>query len=65
MLEKKMQELLLNCLSNREKFLETEAQQNLRHVLKSYALLSKQRQAEQLFTDNFVKPFMKMVNVCI
>jgi hypothetical protein len=32
--------------------------QQLRHVLKSYSLLAKHRQAEQLFTDHVCKPYM-------
>jgi hypothetical protein len=35
--------------------------QQLRHVLKSYALLSKQRLVEELFTEYLVKPYMTEV----
>ena len=38
-----------------------ETQQQLKHVLKSYALLSKQREAEQLFSNALVKPYMSLV----
>lgn len=71
MLLKKMQELFLSCLKLKEDFTplietqnglnEQEVQQQLKHVLKSYALLSMQRQAEQLFTDAVVKPYMSKV----
>ncbi len=70
-----MRQLLLDCLNLREDFsirvdsqndLSTpETQQQLRHVLKSYALLGKQRQAEQLFTDAIVKPYMLQVNLIL
>lgn len=70
-LEKKMQELFLNCLNLKEDFTslsETkvdlanpDTQQQLKHVLKSYALLSKQREVELLFTNSVVKPYMNMV----
>jgi hypothetical protein len=64
-----MQELFLNyfnsSLSNSPSKNSTilETKQQLRHVLKSYSLLSKQRLAEQLFTDNKVKPFMEEVKL--
>lgn len=71
MLLKKMQELFLTCLNLKEDFSiitenridlnDQEASQQLKHVLKSYALLSKQRQAEQLIVDALVKPFMSKV----
>ena len=74
MLEKKMQELFLNCLNLKENFTRLndtkvdltnpDTQQQLKHVLKSYALLSKQREVEQLFTNSVVKPYMNMVNLC-
>lgn len=71
MLEKIMQDLFLNCLVTTESqaspdsnsTMDAETKQQLRHVLKSYSLLSKQRLAEQLFTDYKVKPFMVQVNV--
>lgn len=73
MLEKKMQELFLNCLNLKEDFTRlkdsqadltnTETQQQLKHVLKSYALLSKQREVEQLFTNAVVRPYMNMVTI--
>jgi hypothetical protein len=65
-----MQDLFLNCFSDfnvvdsSSSMLtlnvlgEEEARKQMRHVLKSYALLSKQRLAEQLYTDNVVKPYM-------
>ncbi len=64
MLLKKMQELFEACLSLKEEGLsETEGQVQLKHVLKSYALLSMQRQAEQLFTDKCVRPYVsKFIN---
>lgn len=72
MLEKKMQELFLNCLNLKEDFTSLndtkydltnqETQQQLKHVLKSYALLSKQREVEQLFTNSIVKPYMSVVS---
>ena len=72
MLEKKMQELFLNCLNLKEDFTSLndtkydltnqETQQQLKHVLKSYALLSKQREVEQLFTNSIVKPCMSVVS---
>jgi hypothetical protein len=40
---------------------DNENKQQLRHVLKSYALLSKQRLVEELFTDYLVKPYMAEV----
>ena len=60
MLLKKMQELFVACLSlNKEGLGEmTDGQVQLKHVLKSYALLSMQRQAEQLFTETCVRPYM-------
>ena len=60
MLLKKMQELFVACLSlNKEGLGEmTDGQVQLKHVLKSYALLSMQRQAEQLF-----KVFMAQARV--
>jgi hypothetical protein len=73
MLEKIMQELFLKCLNlNENKIVENsdelsnglnnpENRQQLKHVLKSYALLSKQRLAEQLFADILVKPYMEKV----
>ena len=71
MLLKKMQELFLSCLNLKEDFRinkesssdlnDPETRQQLKHVLKSYALLSKQRQAEQLIVDALVKPFMAKV----
>lgn len=61
-----MQDLFLGCLNIKEegdicdyeKLKQPEVKQQLRHVLKSYALLSKQKLAEQLFTDYVVKPYM-------
>jgi hypothetical protein len=41
---------------------QAENRQQLKHVLKSYALLSKQRSAELLFTEYLVKPHMEKVN---
>ena len=71
MLEKKMQELFLDCLNLKEDFTilnenypgltDPELQQQLKHVLKSYALLSKQRESEQLFSNAVVKPYMSTV----
>ncbi len=71
MLEKKMQELFLECLNLKEDFTllnetktdlnDPDTQQQLKHVLKSYALLSKQREAEQLFSNALVKPYMSLV----
>lgn len=67
MLEKIMQELFLSCFilkddssvsTNLEK---EENRKQMRHVLKSYSLLSKQRLVEQLYTDFVVKPFMNQV----
>ena len=73
MLLKKMQELFLNSLNLKKDFSsfsdtpndlnDPETQQQLKHVLKSYALLSMHRQAEQLFTDAVVKPYMKKVSL--
>ena len=39
-----------------------EVSQQLRHVLKSYSLLSKQRIPEQLFTNHIVKPYLDEVS---
>ena len=70
MLEKIMQELFLNYFNNfndnqQSTAIKTsnvsDSKQQLRHVLKSYSLLSKQRQAEQLFTDHRVKSYMEEV----
>lgn len=63
MLEKIMQDLFLGCIgsSNTSNLSDPEVKQQLRHVLKSYALLSKQRLCEQLFTDHLVKPYMSQV----
>ena len=75
MLEKKMQDLFLSCLDLKEEdrtaitssngvaagLSTLEKHQQLRHVLKSYGLLSKQRQAEQLFADSVVKPYLAQV----
>ena len=68
-----MQDLFLNYFSKNENHASstppsknstnTDAKQQLRHVLKSYSLLSKQRLAEQLFTENKVRPFMEEVNI--
>lgn len=67
MLEKIMQELFLSCFilkddssvsTNLDK---EENRKQMRHVLKSYSLLSKQRLVEQLYTDFVVKPFMNQV----
>ena len=68
-----MQDLFLNCLvtadshanPDSKNIMDAETKQQLRHVLKSYSLLSKQRLAEQLFTDYKVKPFMIQVNINI
>jgi len=67
MLEKIMQELFLNYFNSNslnspsKNPSNAEAKQQLRHVLKSYSLLSKQRLAEQLFTDYKVRPYMEEV----
>ena len=74
MLEKIMQDLFLDCFSdlNQENNvdgratsslvrLNDERRKQMRHVLKSYALLGKQRLAEQLFTNYVVKPFTDQV----
>jgi hypothetical protein len=74
MLEKIMQDLFLKCLNLSENKIKDgsnetcsnglnspENRQQLKHVLKSYALLSKQRLAEQLFTDVLVKPYIEKV----
>ena len=73
-LEKIMKELFLNSLSIKEGSSDSylygsnlslenaETKQQLKHVLKSYALLSKQRLVEELFTENLVKPYMAEVN---
>jgi hypothetical protein len=76
MLEKIMQDLFLKCLNLTENTIfddvsqsyinginKLENRQQLKHVLKSYALLSKQRLAEQLFTDILVKPYMEKVKM--
>ena len=75
MLEKIMQDLFLNYFSVNESQhgvltlkspSAADSKQQLRHVLKSYSLLAKQRQAEQLFTDYKVKPFMEEVRcICL
>lgn len=71
MLEKIMQELFLSCFilkddssvsTNLDK---EENRKQMRHVLKSYSLLSKQRLVEQLYTDFVVKPFMNQVGFII
>lgn len=73
MLLKKMQELFLSCLNLKEDFRpvsaekvcslnDSETQIQLKHVLKSYALLSMHRQAEDLFKNAVVKPFMSKVD---
>ena len=60
----KMQELFLHCLNLHEDLVNSsETQQKLRHVLKSYALLSKQKEAEQLYAESIVKPYMLQVNL--
>jgi hypothetical protein len=71
MLLKKLQELFLTCFhlsddfkclsEHQNKLDEPETQQQLKHLLKSYALLSEHRQAEQLFIDAIVKPYMQQV----
>lgn len=67
-----MKELLLSSLNIKEgesslkgsnlALANAETKQQLRHVLKSYSLLSKQRLAEQLFTEYLVKPYMSEVS---
>lgn len=71
MLEKIMQDLFLDCFNLKDgqdskpshfsSLKNEESKIQMRHVLKSYALLSKQRLAEQLYTDNVVKPFTDQV----
>ena len=62
-----MQDLFLGCLGVKdeknppESLNEAEKRVQLKHLLKSYSLLSKQRLAEQLFTDFKVKPYMEQV----
>ena len=66
-----MQELFLDCLNLKEDFTilneshpgltDPDVQLQLKHVLKSYALLSKQRESEQLFSNAVVRPYMSMV----
>ena len=66
MLEKIMHDLFLKCLNiNEIEGIEdqTERNQQLKHVLKSYALLGKQRLAEQLFTDYVVRPYLTKVSL--
>ena len=66
MLEKIMHDLFLKCLNiNEIDGIEdqTERNQQLKHVLKSYALLGKQRLAEQLFTDYVVCPYLTKVSL--
>ncbi len=60
MLLKKMQELFVASLTSKECGImeTTDGHVQLKHVLKSYGLLSMQRQAEQLFTETCVKPYM-------
>lgn len=55
-LENIMQELLIDCLKN--PLNTTERKQQLKHVLKSYILLGKEKLAEELFTLHVVKPYM-------
>jgi hypothetical protein len=73
-LEKTMKELFLSSLNIKDgneiaymkgsnaSIKEGDNKQQLRHVLKSYALLSKQRLVEELFTEYLVKPYMTEVN---
>ena len=69
MLEKIMQELFLSCFILKDDFSvstnldKEENRKQMRHVLKSYSLLSKQRLVEQLYTDFVVKPFMNQVGL--
>lgn len=73
MLLRKMQELFLGCLNLKEDFRpvtgekvcdlnDPDTQTQLKHVLKSYALLSMHRQAEELFKNAVVKPYMSKVS---
>lgn len=63
-----MQDLFFACLNindnNYKEFVADETQKyvQLKHLLKSYSLLSKQRLVEQLFTEHKVKPYLEMVN---
>ncbi len=71
MLEKIMQELFLNYFNSNSSSSPSksssniDAKQQMRHVLKSYSLLAKQRLVEQLFTENKVKPFMEEVKLIL
>lgn len=65
MLEKIMQDLFLTCFNLKDlnegslKILnEQEMKKQMKPVLKSYALLSKQPMAEQLYLEHVVKPYM-------
>ena len=55
-LENIMQDLLIDCLKN--PLNTSERKQQLKHVLKSYTLLGKEKLAEDLFTQHVVKPYM-------
>lgn len=72
MLEKIMKDLFLACFnlksdssndsSNVCASLATEdTKKQMKHVLKSYSLLSKQKLAEQMYTDHVVKPYLSQV----
>lgn len=67
MLEKIMKEQFLACFNLKDEnnvcvnLANEETKKQMKHVLKSYSLLSKQKIAEQLYTEYVVKPYMCQV----
>lgn len=57
-LENIMRDMFIDCISNGNKVFSSENKQQLRHVLKSYSLLGKEKHAEQLYSQYVVEPYM-------
>lgn len=71
MLEKILKEQFLGCFNLKDSsdssvcanLSNEDTKKQMKHVLKSYSLLSKQKLAEQLYTDYVVKPYMNQVRI--
>ncbi|RNA19525.1 conserved oligomeric Golgi complex subunit 2 isoform X1 [Brachionus plicatilis] len=57
-LENIMRDLFIDCVTNWHKISFSDNKHQLKHVLKSYSLLGKEKHAEQLYTQYVVEPYL-------
>lgn len=54
-----MRDMFIDCITKGNKVFSSENKQQLKHVLKSYSLLAKEKHAEQLYGQYVVEPYME------